>query len=189
MSGRLVILDRDGVINHDSDEFIKSPDEWRPIEGSIDAIARLSAAGFTVAVATNQSGIARKLIDLPTLESIHRHLRNSVREAGGDLGKIVFCPHHPDDHCQCRKPAPGMLLKLSHQYGVPLDRVPAVGDSLRDIEAARAAGARPMLVLTGNGEKTAAALSSQGDHVETYANLAEAAAAIVADSKARESRA
>lgn len=188
MSGRLVILDRDGVINYDSDEFIKSADEWRPIEGSIDAIARLSSAGFTVAVATNQSGIARKLIDLPTLESIHRKLRNMVREAGGDLGKIVYCPHHPDESCECRKPAPGMLLKLSRQYGVPLDRVPVVGDSLRDIEAARAAGARPILVLTGNGKDTAVSLAKSGDYVETYLDLAAAAATILADSKAREGR-
>lgn len=188
MSARLVILDRDGVINHDSDEFIKSPDEWQPIDGSIAAIVKLSSAGFTVAVATNQSGVARKLIDLPTLESIHRHFRNKVKEAGGDLGKIIFCPHHPDENCECRKPAPGMLLKLSRQYGVPLDRVPVVGDSLRDIEAARAAGARPILVLTGNGKETAAAIAAAGDDVETYADLSEAVAAILADSRTREHR-
>ena len=180
MSGRLVILDRDGVINHDSDEFIKSPDEWRAIDGSIDAIAALSKAGFTVAVATNQSGIGRKIIDLPTLESIHAKLRDAVRQAGGDLGRIVFCPHHPEDDCACRKPKPELLLRLSRQYGVPLAGVPVVGDSERDIQAARAVNARPILVLTGNGRKTAAALAAKSEGAETFDDLSAAADAIIA---------
>ena len=119
MSRRLVILDRDGVINHDSDEFIKSPDEWRAIDGSLDAIRRLSEAGFEVAIATNQSGVGRKLLDVPTLEAIHRKMKSAVRDAGGDVGKIVYCPHHPDAGCDCRKPLPGLLKQLSRKYGVP----------------------------------------------------------------------
>ena len=117
MSSRLVILDRDGVINEDSEDFIKSPDEWRPIDGSIEAIGRLSGAGYDVAVATNQSGIARKLIDKPALEAIHQKMRDLVRSAGGDIGKIVYCPHHPDDNCDCRKPLPGLLMQLSRMLG------------------------------------------------------------------------
>ena len=179
MSRRLVILDRDGVINRDSREFIKSPDEWLPIEGSLEAIGMLSAAGFEVAVASNQSGVGRKLIDRPVLEAIHRKMRRLAREAGGDIGRIVFCPHHPDDACDCRKPAPGLLLALSRQYGVPLLGVPIIGDSLRDIDAALAVGGRPVLVLTGNGREAARQLAERGQAIETYADLRAAAAALV----------
>lgn len=181
MSRRLVILDRDGVINHDSDDYIKTPAEWQPIDGSIEAIARLSQAGFTVAVATNQSGVGRKLIDKPCLDAMHDKLRSLVRASGGDLGRIACCPHHPDDRCDCRKPAPGLLLKLSREYGVPLDGVPVIGDSARDLEAAHAVNARPILVLTGGGEQTAASLKERGDKVETYANLGDAADALIAE--------
>ena len=184
MSRRLVILDRDGVINHDSDEFIKSPEEWRPIDGSLDAIRRLSDAGFEVAVATNQSGIGRKLIDIPALEAIHKTMTAAVRDAGGDIGKIVYCPHHPDAGCDCRKPLPGLLLQLSRKYGVPLDNVPVVGDSLRDIEAALAVGAKPVLVRTGNGEKTAALLAKRDLSVDTFADLRGVADALVRQSGA-----
>lgn len=181
---KLVILDRDGVINHDSDEFIRTPDEWRPIDGSLEGIAMLSAAGFEVAVATNQSGIGRKLLDKPTLEAIHEKMRRHVREAGGNLGRVVYCPHHPDDDCDCRKPLPGLFLRLSHQYGRSLDGVPMIGDSLRDIDAAIAAGGRPVLVLTGNGRRTAAKIAARGEEVETYADLYGAAAALAAEDKA-----
>lgn len=182
MAARLVILDRDGVINHDSDEFIKTPDEWTAIDGSLEAIGMFSAAGFDVAVASNQSGIGRKLLDKPTLEAIHEKMRVAARQEGGDIGKIVYCPHHPDAGCDCRKPLTGLLTELSRKYGVPLDRVPMIGDSLRDIDAALAVGGRPILVLTGNGEKTAAALDARGTPVETYANLFEAAGALIAAS-------
>ncbi len=181
MSGRLVILDRDGVINEDSDEFIKSPSEFVAIEGSIEAIALLSNAGFTVAVATNQSGVARGLLNDRTLDAIHDKLRLEVREAGGDIGRIVYCPHHPDDGCDCRKPAPGLLLRLAHQYGVPLDNVPMVGDSDRDIEAAKAAGCHPILVLTGNGRKTAEFFAKRGESIQTFANLNAAAKHIIGE--------
>jgi len=179
LSRRLVILDRDGVINHDSPDFIKSPDEWRPIEGSLEAIAILSNAGFDVAVASNQSGVARKLIDLPVLQAIHRKMHQAAREAGGDIGKIVFCPHLPDDGCDCRKPAPGLLRALGRQYGVPLTGVPMIGDSVRDIEATLAVGGRPILVLTGNGREAAATLERRKVAVETFADLRAAAQALV----------
>lgn len=187
MAPRLVILDRDGVINHDSDEFIKTPAEWLPIDGSIEAIARLSSAGFTVAVATNQSGIGRKLLDKPALNAMHDRLRALVKDAGGDLDRIVYCPHHPDAGCECRKPAPGLYKQLSRQYGVPLDGVPIVGDSERDLEAARAVNARPILVLTGKGSKTAADLQQRGDSVETFADLDAAATQLIAETRKKAS--
>ncbi len=187
MSRRLVILDRDGVINHDSDDFVRTPDEWLPIDGSIEAIAKLSSAGFTVAVATNQSGIGRKLLDKPALDAMHEKLRSLVKDAGGDVDRIVYCPHHPDDGCDCRKPAPGLYQKLSRRYGVPLDRVPIVGDSERDLIAARTVNARPILVLTGRGKKTAAILKQRGDRVETFANLAAAATLLIAESRKKAS--
>lgn len=187
MPPRLVILDRDGVINHDSDEFVKTPAEWLPIDGSIEAIARLSSAGFTVAVATNQSGIGRKLLDKPALNAMHDKLRALVKDAAGDLDRIVYCPHHPDAGCKCRKPAPGLYQQLSRYYGVPLDGVPIVGDSERDLEAARAVNARPILVLTGKGRKTAADLQQCGDSVETFADLDAAATQLIAETGKRAS--
>ncbi|KRW60996.1 D-glycero-beta-D-manno-heptose 1,7-bisphosphate 7-phosphatase [Pseudomonas sp. TTU2014-080ASC] len=153
---KLLILDRDGVINHDSDDYIKSLDEWIPIEGSIEAIARLSKAGWTVAVATNQSGIARGYYPLSTLEAMHQRLRDLVAEEGGDVGLIVYCPHGPDDGCNCRKPKPGMLEQIAAHYGVQLEGVWFVGDSSGDIKAAQAAACQPVLVKTGKGERTLA---------------------------------
>ena len=151
---KLIILDRDGVINQDSDNFIKSTDEWIPIEGSIEAIARLSKAGYTIAVATNQSGIARGLFDPTTLLAMHAKMHSLVAEQGGRVDSIFFCPHGPDDDCDCRKPKPGMMHQIADKYGVDLQGVPAVGDSLRDLQAAESAEANPILVLTGKGEKT-----------------------------------
>jgi D-glycero-D-manno-heptose 1,7-bisphosphate phosphatase len=148
---QLIILDRDGVINEDSDDYIKSPTEWRPIRGSLEAIARLHHAGWRVVVATNQSGIARKFLDLDTLARIHKTMHQRVVETGGLIDAVFFCPHGPDDNCNCRKPRPGMLLDIAERLRVDLDQVPAVGDSLRDIQAAQAAGARPLLVKTGKG--------------------------------------
>jgi D-glycero-D-manno-heptose 1,7-bisphosphate phosphatase len=187
LSPRLVILDRDGVINHDSDDFVKTPAEWLPIDGSIDAIARLSDAGFTVAIATNQSGVGRKLMDQPALDAIHDKLRSLVSDAGGYVDRIAYCPHHPDDGCDCRKPAPGLYHQLAQAYGVPLDDVPVVGDSSRDLDAARSVNARPILVLTGNGEQTAADLQQRGDSVETFADLDAAASALIAESSGKAS--
>lgn len=151
---KLVILDRDGTINHDSDRYIKSPAEWRPIKGSIDAIARLSRAGYRVVVATNQSGIARGLFDTATLIAIHDTMQRAVAQAGGRIDGVFFCPHAADAACECRKPKPGMLLEIGRRFNVPLQAVYMVGDAQRDIEAAAAAQARPVLVLTGKGAST-----------------------------------
>lgn len=151
---KLVILDRDGVINEDSDDYIKSPAEWKPIRGSLEAIARLHRAGWRVVVATNQSGISRKLFDLDTLARIHETMQRQVRDAGGMIDAVFFCPHGPDDHCDCRKPAPGMLHDIAMRLHTELTDVPAIGDSLRDIKAATAAGASPVLVKTGKGSIT-----------------------------------
>lgn len=182
---RLVILDRDGVINRDSAAFIKSPDEWLPIEGSLEAIGRLNAAGFDVAIATNQSGLGRKLIDKPALEAIHARMRAAAREFGGHIDEIVWCPHLPEDGCDCRKPATGLLERLGRHYGIALTGVPMIGDSVRDIDAALAVGGRAILVLTGNGSRSAATLAARGVDIETYANLAEAAAALASETTAR----
>ena len=151
---KLVILDRDGTINHDSDNYIKSPAEWRPIEGSLEAIARLTQAGYRVVVATNQSGIARGLLDTATLIAIHEMLQRAVALAGGRIDAFFFCPHAADSACACRKPKPGMLLEIARRFNVSLADVCMVGDARRDVEAAAAAGARPVLVLTGKGRAT-----------------------------------
>ncbi|KRP55057.1 histidinol phosphatase [Pseudomonas synxantha] len=153
---KLLILDRDGVINYDSDAYIKSVDEWIPLPGSIEAIAQLSKAGWTVAIATNQSGIARGYYDIPTLEAMHARLRTLVAEQGGEVGLVVYCPHGPDEGCNCRKPKPGMLKIIAEHYKVPLAGIWFVGDSLGDLEAAKAVDSQPVLVKTGKGEKTQA---------------------------------
>ncbi len=171
----LVILDRDGVINRDSDDFVKSVDEWDPLPGSIDAIAALSRAGFTIAVASNQSGLARGLLDEAALAAMHVELRKLVADAGGRVDHIVVCPHGPDDGCDCRKPKPGLYLQIAAHFGVGLDGVPAIGDSLRDLEAAAAAGATPVLVRTGNGLKTEARLNGALASVAVFDDLAAAA--------------
>lgn len=153
-ASKLIILDRDGVINEDSDDYIKSLDEWQPIAGSIEAIARLRGLGFEVAVATNQSGIARGYFSLDTLQAMHDKLQGLLRRAQTDIGPIVFCPHGPDDDCDCRKPKPGLLLQIAEHYGQDLSDAYMVGDSLRDLQAGRAAGCRCVLVKTGKGQKT-----------------------------------
>ena len=151
---KLVILDRDGTINHDSDQYIKSPAEWRPIEGSLEAIARLTQAGFRIIVATNQSGIARGLLDTATLISIHDTLQRAAAQAGGRIDAFFFCPHAADSACKCRKPEPGMLLEVARRFNISLENTYMVGDTLRDVQAAAAAGAQPYLVLTGKGRQT-----------------------------------
>ena len=173
----LVILDRDGVINHDSDDYIKSPDEWQPLPGSLEAIARLCRADYTVVVATNQAGVGRGLFSLEMLTRIHRKMASSIRDKGGRLDSIFFCPHSPADQCGCRKPKPGMLLEISDRLGIGLSGVPVVGDSLRDLEAAAAAGAMPVMVKTGRGRLTQEKLSqSELTHTlgqtPVYADLA-----------------
>jgi D-glycero-D-manno-heptose 1,7-bisphosphate phosphatase len=151
---KLLILDRDGVINQDSDAYIKSLEEWRPIPGSIEAIAQLSKAGWTVAIATNQSGIARGYYSIATLNAMHQRLRELVAEQGGQVGLIVYCPHGPDEGCQCRKPLPGMLQNIAAHYHRGLAGVWFVGDSMSDLETAMAVDAQPVLVKTGKGPRT-----------------------------------
>jgi len=151
---KLVILDRDGTINHDSDHYIKSLEEWRPIRGSLEGIARLTQAGYRVVVATNQSGIARGLLTTRTLFEIHEHLQRAVAQAGGRIDAFFFCPHADAAGCPCRKPKPGMLLEVAQRFNISLRDTYMVGDALRDVQAAAAAGARPVLVLTGKGKKT-----------------------------------
>ncbi len=158
-----VILDRDGVINADSDHFIRNLDEWRPLPGSIDAIARLCRAGFRVAVATNQSGVGRGLIAPEALAAMHCELERLVAAAGGHIAGIFCCPHVPEDGCDCRKPRPGLLQTIATQFAIELMGVPAIGDSLRDLEAAVAVGCAPILVRTGNGVVTEYALTSHPD--------------------------
>ncbi|SRR5579871_656262 len=154
---KLVILDRDGVISADSPQFIKSPAEWEPLPGSLEAIARLNEAGYHVAVATNQSGIGRGMFDMSTLASIHTKMHRAVAHAGGRIDAVFYCPHAATTECACRKPKPGMLLAIAERLQCSLSGVWAVGDSPRDLQAAYAAGAEPVLVLTGNGASTLAA--------------------------------
>ena len=151
---RLVILDRDGVINEDSDDYIKTPEEWRPIPGSLEAIARLTHAGIQVVVATNQSGIARGLFNVDMLGRIHNRMLDEIHHRGGEVEAIFFCPHGPDDGCTCRKPLPGLLHDIAARFKTSLNSTFAVGDSRRDLEAARAAQALPVLVRTGKGLRT-----------------------------------
>jgi D-glycero-D-manno-heptose 1,7-bisphosphate phosphatase len=153
---KLIVLDRDGVINHDSEQFIKSPGEWRPIPGSLEAIARLNQAGYRVVVATNQSGVGRGLFGMTTLTEIHEKMFKALNLVGGRIDAVFYCPHAADSHCECRKPKPGMFQQIGSRFGVDMQGVPAVGDGLRDLQAAQSSGARPILVLTGKGEKTLA---------------------------------
>lgn len=151
---KLIILDRDGVINHDSDAFIKSPDEWQPIDGSLEAMARLDQAGYCLVVMTNQSGIARGLLDMPTLNAIHQKMHTQAQQAGANIEAIFFCPHAAADDCDCRKPRPGMLQEIAKRFDITLKGVPVVGDSLRDLQPGYLLGCVPYLVLTGKGRKT-----------------------------------
>jgi D-glycero-D-manno-heptose 1,7-bisphosphate phosphatase len=153
---KLVILDRDGVINYDSVQFIKSPAEWKPITGSLEAIARLNQAGYRVVVATNQSGIGRGLFDMDTLNAIHDKMHRAIQAVGGRIDAIFYCPHPADSKCACRKPKPGMFERIASCFNIELAGTPAVGDSLRDLQAAAAVGGRPLLVLTGKGKMTQA---------------------------------
>lgn len=175
---KLVILDRDGVINFDSDQYIKSPAEWKPIPGSPEAIARLNQAGYRVVVATNQSGVGRGLFEMDTLNAIHEKMHRTVAAVGGRIDAVFYCPHAADAACDCRKPQPGMFERIAACYNTDLAGVPAVGDSLRDLQAASAMGAQPMLVLTGKGEKTRSDLDLP-PNTRVFANLAAAVDAIL----------
>jgi D-glycero-D-manno-heptose 1,7-bisphosphate phosphatase len=179
-AARLIVLDRDGVINHDSEQFIKSPDEWRPIPGSLEAIARLNHAGFRVVDATNQSGVGRGLLDFAKLNAIHYKMHSALAQAGGRIDAVFFCPNTAVSRCECRKPKAGMLHEIGVRFNIPMAGVPCVGDGLRDLQAAESVGAQPMLVLTGKGEKT---LRDGGFPKNTviFPDLAFAASALLAD--------
>jgi D-glycero-D-manno-heptose 1,7-bisphosphate phosphatase len=151
---KLIILDRDGVINYDSEHYIKTPDEWHAIPGSLDAIAKLNRAGYHVVVATNQSGVARGFYDIPMLHRIHEKLTSELASYGGVIDEIFFCPHHPDEHCACRKPALGMFHQIQDKYGMDLSKVYFIGDSYSDMQVAERLPCKPILVLTSKGEKT-----------------------------------
>jgi D-glycero-D-manno-heptose 1,7-bisphosphate phosphatase len=178
---RLVVIDRDGVINEDSDDFIKSVGEWRPIAGSLEAIAALHRADWQVAVITNQSGVGRGLYDEATLGAIHDQMRARVLAAGGELAGVYYCPHRPDEGCDCRKPKPGMFRALERELGVSVAGAPYIGDRLSDVEAAEAVGARPMLVRTGRGAAAAALLGSR--RVPVFDDLAAAARHLLAETR------
>lgn len=174
---RLLVLDRDGVINRESAEYIKNPDEWTPLPGAIDAIARLNEAGWTVTVATNQSGLGRGMFELQDLYAIHRKMLATMAAQGARVHGVFFCPHTPDDACDCRKPKPGLLRQIGDRFGVKLVGIPFVGDSERDLTAALAVGARPILVRTGNGRKTEKVIDADLG-IEVYDDLAAVAEAL-----------
>lgn len=174
---KLVILDRDGVINYDSAEFIKKPDEWKPILGSLEAIARLTQAGYHVVVATNQSGVGRGLLDMATLSAIHDKMHKALAHAGGRIDAVFYCPHAEDANCNCRKPKPGLLEDIARRFNVDLGGVPCIGDSLRDLQAAARVEAQPILVLTGKGRQTAAA-GGLPANTRTFADLDQAVKSI-----------
>lgn len=170
MHAKVIILDRDGVINEDSDEYIKSADEWIPIAGSIEAISRLKKSGIQVAVASNQSGLARGLFDEKALQAMHKKMHDLLAQRGSSVDSIVYCPHSPNDNCICRKPKPGMLLQIAKEFDVkPADTL-FIGDTFTDIQAARLAGSQPVLVKTGKGIRT---LNKHGslEGVPVYDNL------------------
>ena len=175
---KLVILDRDGVINYDSPSYIKSPDEWRPLPRSLDAIAQLTQADYRVVVATNQSGVGRGLFEMATLNAIHDRMHRAVGHAGGRIDAVFYCPHAAEANCGCRKPKPGLLEDIARRFNTSLQDVPCIGDQLRDLQAAAAVGAQPILVLTGKGART----QREGGLPPTtrvYADLADAVKSFV----------
>lgn len=168
---KLIILDRDGVINEESLEYIKSPSEWQPIPGSMEAIALLSQAGYTIAVATNQSGVGRGYYTEGVLAQIHQKMINCAEAIGGRIDRVFYCPHHPDEHCLCRKPAIGLFEQIATAYSIDLSGVISIGDSLRDIKAAERVDCKPILVLTGNGEQTLKENPELINKIPTFKNL------------------
>jgi D-glycero-D-manno-heptose 1,7-bisphosphate phosphatase len=180
---KLIILDRDGVINEDSSEFVKAPEEWIPIPESLAAIARLNQAGYRVVILSNQSGIGRGLFDIECLNAMHDKMHQLLSEEGGHIDAIFFCPHRPTDHCNCRKPKPGLFVELSRRMRVPLTGVPSIGDSERDVVATRAAGAWPIMVRTGKGKQTLLEDSPVLRGIPVYADLSEAVDALLTADK------
>jgi D-glycero-D-manno-heptose 1,7-bisphosphate phosphatase len=178
---KLVVIDRDGVVNRESADFIRTPDEWMPLPGAVEAIARLSGAGFAVVVATNQSGVGRGLFTAEALEAIHRKMTAAVAAAGGRLAGIFVCPHAPEAGCDCRKPRPGLMHQIEAVFGCTLAGRPVVGDSERDLRAAQAVGARAILVRTGNGRETEKRLATES--IETFDDLGAVADQLIRDAR------
>lgn len=177
---KLIVLDRDGVINHDSDAFIKNPSEWHPISGSLEAIAKLYHAGYKVVIATNQSGLGRQLFNIDHLNAIHKKLQDALRPFEARIDAFFICPHHPKEKCTCRKPNTGMFDTIKIRYGISPGKNISVGDSLRDLQAASSAGFIPYLVLTGKGQKT----KEQGNlppHTTVHDNLHSLVVALIGD--------
>ena len=185
---KLVVLDRDGTINEDRDDFVKSADEWVPLPGALEAIARLNQAGWHTVVATNQSGIGRGLFDMAALNAMHVKMNHALHRLGGRVDAVFFCPHSPQDGCSCRKPLPGLFEQIAERYGVELAGVPAVGDSTRDVDAAAAAGGRPHLVRTGKlayaGADALTALRRAVPDLQVHADLAAFAEALIQQERA-----
>lgn len=177
-SFKLVILDRDGTINRDSPDYIKNAEEFKPLPRSLEAIAKLCNHGWTVCIASNQSGIGRGLFSIVDLHGIHARLQRELDELGGHIEGFYFCPHTPDDDCDCRKPKPGLLEEIAGRYEISLAGVPVIGDSERDLQAARAVDARPILVRTGNGRRALRDFYEDGK-VEVYDDLAAAVDALL----------
>lgn len=181
---KLVILDRDGTINEDRDDYVKSADEWQPLPGSLEAIAKLNHAGWHVVLATNQSGLGRGLFDMEALNRMHRKMYDALTRHGGRIDAVFFCPHAPEDECRCRKPLPGLFEEIADRYSIDLHGVPAVGDSLRDLQAAAAGGCTPHLVRTGKGAELddagLARVLEQVPGVTIHADLAAFADALLA---------
>ena len=175
---KLVVLDRDGVINFDSVHFIKSTNEWIPIPGSLEAIALLNQNGYRVAIATNQSGISRGLFDMVTLNAIHDKMHKALGQLGGRIDAMFYCPHAAENHCSCRKPKPGMMEEIGRRFGMDMKGVPMVGDALRDLQAGAELGMQPILVRTGKGEETLAA-GGLPEGTLVFADLAEAVQHII----------
>jgi D-glycero-D-manno-heptose 1,7-bisphosphate phosphatase len=176
----VVVLDRDGVINEDSADFIKTPDEWHALPGSLEAIAKLKEAGYEVAIATNQSGVGRGLFSIDTLWDIHRKMLAEIHASGGHVKRIFFCPHPPEDNCDCRKPKPGLLHQIAEHFACGFDRMIMIGDAATDLEAAEAVGVRSILVRTGKGAQTEIELA-QTKNIEVYDDLAAAVTALVSE--------
>jgi D-glycero-D-manno-heptose 1,7-bisphosphate phosphatase len=180
---KLIILDRDGTINEDRDDFVKSPEEWVPLPGALEAIARLNHAGWHTVLATNQSGLGRGLFDMAMLNAMHARMNQMLAKHGGRIDAVFFCPHAPEDQCECRKPLPGLMMQIGERYGVDLKEVPLVGDSLRDLQAGRSAGCPTHLVSTGKAgqlpEKDLADLLRQVPGTQVHADLGAFADALI----------
>lgn len=179
LESRLVILDRDGVINYDSDTYIRTADDWSPIPGSLESIGRLTQAGYRIVVASNQSGLGRGYFSIDAVNAVHRKMHRAIAQHGGLIEAIFFCPHAPYAGCLCRKPLPGLLWDIARRLNISVEGVPVIGDSLRDMLSARTVGASPMLVLTGNGKRTVTENSDQLAGVPVHENLASAISAIL----------